>query len=118
MVSFTLPHSYQIIRMLKGHKDGIFEIRPENISNEVFLSVYEIDQIQKEIQETLENIISSGGDVQFDYVDQSGKKSEREITPSEIVQKGNSTLVKGECHLRHAERVFNLERIKNIRKVS
>lgn len=66
-------------------------------------------------KEALEKAILIKEDVEFDYTSQEGEKTHRKITPQRFENRHGWLHVKGYCHLRNAERTFNIRRMRNLR---
>jgi DNA polymerase-3 subunit epsilon len=59
---------------------------------------------------TLEEALARGTRLKIEYVDMNGSRSERWVTPRQVVQRDVLYLI-AFCHLREAERNFRLDRI-------
>lgn len=66
-------------------------------------------------KEALGKTILIKEDVEFDYTSQEGEKTHRKITPLRFENRHGWLHVKGYCHLRNAERTFNIRRMRNLR---
>jgi len=58
--------------------------------------------------------ILSNEEVEFDYKNQKGEKTHRKLTPQDFVTRHGWLHVRGFCHLRKAERTFNIQRMRNL----
>jgi hypothetical protein len=65
------------------------------------------------VEERLRLALSKGEQLEIEYIDEQGKVSHRRIDIQQI--RGNK--VKAFCHLREAIRIFDLDKIKNVKAV-
>ena len=76
--------------------------------NETFVvTTLVVDPLPPEIAEAL----SSGKRLFLEYVDARGEKSERWVTPREVIGVGDTLTLVAHCHLRDERRQFRLDRI-------
>jgi hypothetical protein len=66
-------------------------------------------------KDAIQKAIADKEDVEFDYTSQEGEKTHRKITPQRFENRHGWLHVKGYCHLRNAERTFNIRRMRNLR---
>ena len=67
-----------------------------------------------ELPVELSEAISSGKDLLITYVDGDGEKSQRRITPTQVLGLADYIYLRAFCHLRKAERTFRLDRILDV----
>ncbi len=63
----------------------------------------------------LAEAINSGKRLLITYVDASGERTERWVTPTQVLGLADYIYLRGYCHLRKAERSFRLDRIVEVR---
>lgn len=66
-------------------------------------------------KDAIQKAIADKEDVEFDYTSQEGEKTHRKITPQRFENRHGWLHVKGFCHLRNAERTFNIRRMRNLK---
>lgn len=67
-------------------------------------------------RQIIDDAMKSDSDIEFDYINNSGKTSHRRVTPIryETTPKGHAGL-KAYCHLRNEERLFTIDKMMNVR---
>ena len=117
-VTFTLPPSREVFRLLKGFGAGIIEVSPPEISVQIYEK--EIDHaVVFESAKQFEVYIKDNQDVKFDYLDNQGEHTTgRVVTPLKIVHLKYALGLRGYCHLRHEERSFYFHNMVNIQALS
>jgi predicted DNA-binding transcriptional regulator YafY len=68
-----------------------------------------------ELPTELAEAINSGKRLLITYVDASGERTERWVTPTQVLGLADYIYLRGYCHLRKAERSFRLDRIVAVR---
>jgi DNA polymerase-3 subunit epsilon len=93
-------------------------LKPAGKTLENFVGLYNspawpTDSIQ--LPTALGEAIYSGKRIQITYVDKDGERTERWITPMQVLGLSDYIYLRAFCHLRNDERTFRLDRILNIR---
>jgi proteasome accessory factor C len=96
----------------KGNK-ALSELR-EALSGEVITRVVAHQSVDVDELETLREAILSQKQVQFDYINQLGKRSHRRIDPLRIDLVGNKHYLRGYCLDAEELRTFRVERTSNL----
>jgi DNA polymerase-3 subunit epsilon len=93
-------------------------LKPENRPLDEYIGIYNSpvwpnDGIQ--LPTELGEAIYSGRRIHITYVDGDGERSERWITPKQVLGLADYIYLQAFCHLREAERSFRLDRIVEVR---
>ena len=92
-------------------------IQPKDGKPDEFIGIYNSpawpnDGIQLPVE--LSEAIESGKRLQINYIDGKGQKTERWVTPYNVIGLSDYIYLHAHCHLRNAERSFRLDRIVEI----
>ena len=92
-------------------------LKPENRPLDEYIGIYNSpvwpnDGIQ--LPTELGEAIYSGRRIHITYVDGDGERSERWVTPKQVMGLADYIYLMGYCHLRNAERSFRLDRIVEV----
>ncbi len=93
-------------------------LKPENRPLDEYIGIYNSpvwpnDGIQ--LPTELGEAIYSGHRIHITYVDGDGERSERWVTPKQVMGLADYIYLMGYCHLRNAERSFRLDRIIDVK---
>ena len=92
-------------------------LKPEDRPLDDYIGIYNSpawpnDGIQ--LPTELGEAIFSGHRVHITYVDGDGKRTERWVTPRQVLGLADYIYLQGFCHMREAERSFRLDRIVEV----
>jgi DNA polymerase III subunit epsilon len=73
------------------------------------------DGIQFQLPTELNELIQSGKRLFITYIDKEGERTERWVTPMQVLGLSDYIYLRGYCHLRNDERTFRLDRIVSIK---
>jgi DNA polymerase-3 subunit epsilon len=93
-------------------------LKPENRPLDEYIGIYSSPAWPSDgihLPTELGEAIYSGHRLLITYVDKDGDRTERWVTPKQVLGLADYIYLQGFCHLREAERTFRLDRIVDVR---
>lgn len=100
---------------MQQHIESVLsKLHEANATKPESISVSIEDEHEKDILRQIARAIQEARQVTFEYVDANGDFTHRTVDPFTLTQSSNGWYLEGYCHTREAERLFIVDRMRNL----